>query len=155
MKNALILQKLSVPVTILDDFENVVFEGTIKEPTAKRLDEYQSMVDELRKLLYSKLLKISLMKEKNDKFEAESHTVDEKILFNDSMEKEAETLNAKELGDNKKIVEFILCTEILDDIWDENFSPSVREGIINKFREIANLDEMEKNLETLLPIIKT
>jgi hypothetical protein len=154
MKNALILQKLSVPVTILDDFENVVFEGTIKEPTAKRLDEYQSLVEELRKSFYSKLLDIRSLKEEVDKFEGDNHTVEETKVFNEKMEKVAETLNAKELGDNKKIVEFILGKEIPLEIWDENFSPSVREGIINKFREISNLEEMEKNLETLLPIIK-
>jgi len=153
-KDELILKKNVVYIRVLDDDDNIVFDGKIKEPTAKKLDEYQSMIDDMRKILFAKLLDIRTMKEKSDKFEAENHTVEEMKAFNDSMETEAKELNAKEIGDNKKIVDFILGSDIAQNIWDDNFTPSVRENIIKKFRELANLEEMEKNLETLLPIIK-
>lgn len=130
--------------------QKLIIRFDIIEPSAKKLDEYMKMTAAIGQEIAETHMGLLDIDEKIQKYLEEPHSDEEIEAFKKKVEADTNKITEAGFSDNREIIEFIV-GKISDHVWDEHLTTSIRRTIIEKFETLCDMEQIQKNLQMLLP----
>lgn len=130
--------------------QKLIIRFDIVEPSAKKLDEYMKMTAMIGQEIAEKHISLVEIDERINKYLEEAHTDEEIEAFKKKVEADTNKITEQGFSDNREIIEFIV-GKISDVVWDDHLTTNIRRTIIEKFETLCDMEQIQKNLQMLLP----